>query len=179
MGEHHHPDSDILNSYKYDYLDWFDLEGYKRTKFIHKRPVKIELLYPDAKIPTRGTELRAYYDVYSYEDIEFKPEVVHLVHTGIKVQAPPGYFIDIRPRSGLAAKGLTINNSPGTCDCDYGGELMIELIWHTPNERDWLFPGHKISKGDRIAQINVMPMYEIEFIESHIEGTAGFGSTGK
>lgn len=164
--------------------------------------VKYEKIHPDAKLPTKGTPLRAYYDVYSVEDVELTPEKVFMVHTGLKVQPQKGWFIDIRPRSGLAKEGITINNSPGTLDCDYGGELIVELIWHLPahetihdplisNYRTGeeinyykymmhrIITGYKIKKGDRIAQISVMPMYEIEWKEDKIEGTEGFGSTGK
>jgi len=154
--------------------------------------VRFEKMHPDAKIPTKGTELRTYYDIASIEDVELTPEKVFMVHTGLKLQPLPGYFIDVRPRSGLAKEGITLNNSPGVIDCDYGGELICELIWHTElqNYSDWTnrhdfeditrnVPTYKIKKCDRIAQINVMPMYNINFIETKIEGTSGFGSTGK
>lgn len=183
-----------------------------RTKYIGKPidnhqitevDVKIEKLYPDAQVPTKGTELRAYYDVYSYEDYDLVPEKVFMARTGIKVQAPVGWFIDVRPRSGLAKLGITINNSPGTVDCDYGEELLVELVWHEPEHAYIPFKGYEgyemqflhydrkeysrqhlirfyhIKKGDRIAQIGVMPMYLINFIESEIKGTKGFGSTGR
>jgi dUTP pyrophosphatase len=183
------------------------MEQYQKTlhqldniPLIQEVEVRIEKIHPDAVLPLKGTELRAYYDVYSVEDVELTPEKVFMVHTGLRVQPPVGYFIDIRPRSGLAKEGITINNSPGTLDCDYGGELIVELIWHTPiqMESDWLHPSihdgsldtpglleirnipeYHINKGDRIAQISVMPMYLIKFVGSRVDGTAGFGSTGR
>jgi dUTP pyrophosphatase len=154
-------------------------------------PVKYELIHPDAIIPRRGTDKRAYYDIFCIDNIVLEPESVFMARTGLKVQAPPGFFIDVRPRSGLAKKGITVNNSPGVIDCDYGGELIVELIWHVPSEyqakiiRDLKEPitdrvafKEHIDKGDRIAQINVMPVYDILFYEGKIKGTEGFGSTG-
>jgi dUTP pyrophosphatase len=153
--------------------------------------VKFEKIHPDGKIPTKGTEKRAYYDVYSISELFLLPGAVNMVRTGIKVQPPEGWFIDIRPRSGLAKEGITINNSPGTLDCDYGGELILELIYHTTfknmssiykdenkHPMDTVYFPYLIHKGDRIAQLSVMPMYYINFVEAKIEGTEGFGSTG-
>jgi dUTP pyrophosphatase len=154
--------------------------------------VKIENLLKDdiLRVPFKGTPLRAYYDVCSSENVSLVPEKVFMIHTGIKVQPPEGYFIDIRPRSGLAKEGVTINNAPGTLDCDYGGELIIELIWHSSEHQRHPAPDndtivshyqrtYEIKKGDRIAQINVMPMYAIEWVLEKVEGTPGFGSTGR
>jgi dUTP pyrophosphatase len=151
-------------------------------------PVRFEKMvkeYPniDIKLPYKSMELRAYYDVESIEDVELTPEEVAMVHTGLKLQSPVGWFIDIRPRSGLAKEGVTINNSPGTMDCNYGGELIVELIWHTTEHIESPiginYSKYSIKKGDRIAQIGIHPMHYINFIEDKIEGTGGFGSSGR
>lgn len=127
----------------------------------------------DVKTPTRATDGRAYYDLYSNQTVRLGLGTIALVHTGLKLQAPQGYFIDVRPRSGLALKsGVTINNAPGTIDEDYGEEFLVILINHGTKIYD-------VVKGDRIAQFNVMPRYELDFIPRTITGTQGFGSTGK
>jgi deoxyuridine 5'-triphosphate nucleotidohydrolase len=181
-------------------LATFCREHYDLLCGIHQVEVKIEWIKSIGMQPTRGTPQRAYYDVYSAENVDLIPGRVTMVRTGIKVQAPKGYFIDIRPRSGLASQGVTINNSPGTVDCDYGGELIVELIYHAPlhiphfdkhvdriyasgelrhGEMQHAWGTYKINVGDRIAQMCVMKMYEISFVTAKVEGTAGFGSTGK
>lgn len=140
--------------------------------------VKIEKISPDAIIPTRAnsngvSSNRAYYDVYSNEDYNLEAMETHGIHTGIKVQCEPDYFIDIRPRSGLALHhSVTVANSPGTIDPDYGGELIIILINH--GREDYF-----IHKHDRIAQMNVAPVYDIYWHETKVDGTQGLGSTGK
>lgn len=152
--------------------------------------VKFEKIHPDAKLPTRATDGRGYYDVYTVEDVMLSPEQVSMVHTGLKLQPCPGWIIDVRPRSGLAKKGITVSNSPGVVDSDYGGELLVELIWHVPEHAygdDYIHHNLQLSadsiyiinKGDRIAQLNVLPSFNIKWIDRKVEGTAGFGSTGK
>lgn len=139
-------------------------------------PVKIELMYPNVLLPVKGTPLRAYYDIHSLEDVELICGEVTMVRTGLKVQPAHGYFIDVRPRSGLAKYGVTINNSPGLIDEDYGGELLVELIYHS--RQFSIMRPFVIKAGDRIAQIGVMPVHHIEWLERQISGTGGFGSTG-
>ena len=96
---------------------------------------------------------------------------------GLFFEIPQGYEIQVRPRSGLAAKnGVTVLNTPGTIDSDYRGELKVILI----NLGDSDF---EISSGDRIAQIVVAPVtlgnfIQVESISETERGTGGFGSTG-
>lgn len=98
--------------------------------------------------------------------------------TGIRVEIPAGYEIQIRPRSGLALKhGITLPNTPGTIDSDYRGPLGVALV----NLSDQLYV---IRHGDRIAQIVVAPVLQagFEVVDSLSEtarGVGGFGSTGK
>jgi len=101
-----------------------------------------------------------------------------LVPTNLLVEIPEGYEIQVRPRSGLAAKyGIGILNSPGTIDSDYRGEIKIILINFGKDK-------FKISRGDRIAQMVVSRVYTAKLIEtddleiSH-RGDGGFGHTGK
>ena len=121
-----------------------------------------------------GTDIRAYIK----NKIILKPMERRLVSTGLKMEIPFGYEVQIRPRSGLAYKnGITVINSPGTIDSDYRGEIGILLI-NLSNE------DFEINSGDRIAQM-VLSNYEIpNFIETteisiSQRGEEGFGSTGK
>jgi dUTP pyrophosphatase len=136
--------------------------------------VKYQLINVNAKVPQRSSEKSAYYDVCSVEEVIIKPNETVAVHTGLKIQPQDDYFIDIRPRSGMGKNGISISNSPGTLDSDYGGELMILLFNHSGKD-------YNIQVGHKIAQINIMPVQEIRFKESlYIGGThVGFGSTGK
>ena len=101
-----------------------------------------------------------------------------VIPTGIRLAIPRGYEMQIRPRSGLAAKhGVTVINSPGTIDSDYRAEVGVILINHgdTP---------YTITRGDRIAQAIFSKTYKIELIEKEeldttTRGNGGFGSTGK
>jgi dUTP pyrophosphatase len=100
-----------------------------------------------------------------------------LIPTGLFLQIPPGYEAQVRPRSGLAAKqGLTVLNTPGTIDSDYRGEVKVILI-NLGQEKIL------IKRGDRIAQMVVMPVVRANFIKKTDisttgRGEGGFGSTG-
>ena len=101
----------------------------------------------------------------------------HLISTGISVAIPYGYEMQVRPRSGLAAKnGITVLNTPGTIDADYRGEIKVILI-NLSNKN------FKVSKGQRIAQMVLCPVIKAEFEEVDVRppterGKGGFGSTG-
>ena len=129
--------------------------------------------------PSLATKGAAGADISAFIEnkIILKPMERKLISTGLKMEIPFGYEVQIRPRSGLAFKnGITVINSPGTIDSDYRGEIGILLI-NLSNEN------FEINNGDRIAQI-VLSKYEVpNFIEtSEISisqrGEDGFGSTG-
>ena len=102
----------------------------------------------------------------------------YLVPTGISVAMPKNYEIQIRPRSGLAAKNnISVLNTPGTIDSDYRGEIKIILFNHGKEE-------FTINNNDRVAQMVLMPILKTEFEEVEdlpetLRGSEGFGSTGK
>ena len=112
------------------------------------------------------------------DTLTIKPNQSVLVPTGLSIAIPDDTEVQIRPRSGLAAKSnISVLNTPGTIDSDYRGELKIILINH--GKEDFL-----INNGDRIAQMILMPVLKIEFEEVEdlpetIRGSGGFGSTGK
>jgi dUTP pyrophosphatase len=101
-----------------------------------------------------------------------------LVPTGLTIALPSGYEAQVRPRSGLAAKhGVTVLNSPGTVDADYRGEISVLLINHGGAP----FP---IRRGERIAQMVIAPVVQVELVPAASlsttgRGSGGFGSTGR
>lgn len=117
-------------------------------------------------------------DIYAREDTILQPGEFKMVPTGLKIAVPFGYEVQVRPRSGLAAKhGISIVNTPGTVDCGYRGEIAVILINHGKE------PFH-IKRTERIAQIVINKVEIVEVEESEIlpdstRGEGGFGSTGK
>lgn len=128
-------------------------------------------------IPTRSTTDAACYDVYADERVIIYSGFRVIVPTGLKMCCDPGYFIALFPRSGLAIKqGLSLVNCVGVIDADYRDEVKVALINHSS---DTVY----IRKGDRIAQLMIMPVLPVEIVQglpptdSNRDG--GFGSTGK
>ena len=125
-------------------------------------------------IGSSGMDLMALTD----KSITILPKKSYLVPTGMSVAIPKNYEIQIRPRSGLAAKNnISVLNTPGTIDSDYRGEIKIILFNHGSDE-------FLINNGDRIAQIVLMPVHKIDFEEvdnlpDTVRGEGGFGSTGR
>ena len=140
--------------------------------------VKIQKLHPDAVIPGYQTLGSAGADLVSVHDIDIHPGKVGVVSLGFSVSFPPGYEIQVRPRSGLAANyAVTVVNTPGTVDSDYRGPMKVLLI----NHGDKVF---RVSKGDRVAQMVLNEICrahfeEIEMLDVTDRGTGGFGSTGR
>ena len=134
-------------------------------------------LINSAKLPEYKTNGASGADICSTIYTEIEPDNIAVVPTGLLPEIPKGYEIQIRPRSGLAAKyEITVLNTPGTIDSDYRGEIKVILINMGKNK-------FVINKGDRIAQIVVAPVIHTQFINkvelSETErGTDGFGSTG-
>jgi len=131
-----------------------------------------------AKLPVKNNPTDSGYDVSSDEDLVIRGGCRQLVHTGIKVQLPKGYELQVRPRSGLAIKhGITVLNTPGTVDEGYRNEIGVILINHS----DKTF---YIEQGDRIAQFVIAKTVDtesveiFEFDEESDRGENGFGSSG-
>ena len=110
--------------------------------------------------------------------IKIKPQESELIATGISIAIPEGTEVQIRPRSGLAAKSsISVLNTPGTIDSDYRGEIKIILFNHGKED-------FTINNNDRVAQMVLMPILKAEFEEVEdlpetLRGSEGFGSTGK
>ena len=145
---------------------------------MRSKSVKLFCVNPLAKLPTKGTPDSAYWDLYAAERAVVDVGCIKLVSTGWRIEVPQGYFLDIRPRSGLASYGVTVNNSPGTVDADYRGELYVIIVNHG------LMP-YTVQVGDRIAQCALMPVVVTSFqqvlkeLSSTKRGTRGYGSTGR
>ena len=129
------------------------------------------------ELPRYATAGAAGMDVLSAEEVTLQPGARHAVATGLSVAIPPGYEIQVRPRSGLALKhGISVPNTPGTIDSDYRGELKVILINHGAEPFD-------VHRGDRIAQLVLAPVTqavwnEVAELDDTARGAGGFGSTG-
>ena len=134
----------------------------------------------NVEIPKYMTEGSAGIDVSANieKEIELKPLERYLVPTGIKLEIPEGFEIQVRPRSGLAFKhGITVLNTPGTIDSDYRGEVKVLLI-NLSNEI------YKIQPNERIGQLILGKVYKLDFdvkdgLSETKRGDGGFGHTGK
>tara|TARA_B100000963_G_scaffold349370_1_gene358321 strand:+ start:521 stop:958 length:438 start_codon:yes stop_codon:yes gene_type:complete len=142
--------------------------------------VLIKKLSSSVKLPSYKTKGASGMDLMAFikEPIELKPGKSCLVPTGLSIAFPKQYEIQIRPRSGLAAKNnIGVLNSPGTIDSDYRGEIKIILFNHGN-------ANFTINNNDRIAQMILTPIVKMELEEINelpetIRGEGGFGSTGK
>jgi dUTP pyrophosphatase len=129
-------------------------------------------------LPSYATSASAGVDLRAVERRVLQPGERALVPTGIRIALPLGYEAQVRPRSGLALKyGIVLPNSPGTIDSDYRGEIQVIM----QNLGDAPFT---IEPGDRIAQMVVAPVVQVEWSEASAleeteRGAGGFGSTGK
>ena len=144
------------------------------VKILIKKTNK-EVITPKYKTDgSSGVDLSAFLE----KKVVIKPNSSELIPTGLQVAIPEELEIQIRPRSGLAAKeSIGVLNSPGTIDSDYRGELKIILFNH--GKEDFI-----INNGDRIAQMVLVPIVKMEFEEvdslpNTVRGQGGFGSTGR
>ena len=141
--------------------------------------IQIKKLSKDVLTPKYETSGSSGMDIAAYieEDIIINPGDKALIPSGFSLSIPKGYEVQIRPRSGLAAKkSITVLNTPGTIDADYRGELKIILINHSKEK-------FSVKKGERIAQMVVCPVIqarleEVKELSVTDRGVGGFGSTG-
>lgn len=141
--------------------------------------LKVKKLYPDARLPQRATEGASGLDLFAYikessrtVTLEENPK---LIGTGIALEVPSGYEAQIRPRSGLSAKGVLV--ALGTVDSDYRGEVMVTM--YTVGRHN----GFELKHGDRIAQLVIgklaeLPIEEVSELSATGRGAHGHGSTG-
>ena len=142
--------------------------------------VLIKKLDPKVAIPSYKTKGASGMDLMAFvkEKIVIKPQTSALIPTGLSVAFSEDYEIQIRPRSGLAAKNnISVLNTPGTIDSDYRGELKIIIFNHS--KHDFI-----VNNNDRVAQMVLTPIAKMELEEANelpktLRGEGGFGSTGK
>ena len=139
--------------------------------------IRVKRLRANARLPERATEGSTGYDLYACLDapLEVGQEPVK-VPAGIAIEAPPGFDVQVRPRSGLSSKGVMV--AFGTVDSDYRGELLVTLYTLPYRER------HIVHDGDRIAQMVVaraehLPLEVVEDLSATARDTGGHGSTGR
>lgn len=139
--------------------------------------LKAQRLHPEARLPARATEGSSGLDLRAclpQGDLVLGPDPVR-VPTGLALEIPPGYDVQVRPRSGLSLQGVGV--SFGTIDSDYRGEILVTM---------WVFGSrheHRIAHGDRIAQLVVtrlaeLPLVEVDELAPSARGAGGHGSTG-
>ena len=144
-------------------------------------PVEVKIInrssnpLPEYATPgSSGMDIRAYLS----EPVTLRPLQRTLIPTGLFIELPEGYEVQVRPRSGLAIKqGITCLNTPGTIDADYRGEIKIILINLSAEDQ-------VINSGERIAQMIIQKVEKMEWIESDAlnetaRAAGGFGHTGK
>lgn len=152
--------------------------------------VEVKLFKQDAIMPTKATKGSAGYDVYACvseftDGVMVHPHNSLVVSTGMNLSIPEGYEVQIRPRSGLAAKNaITVLNTPGTIDSDYSGDgedFEVKVILFNHNKIPFL-----INHGDRIAQMVICKLPDVEMKQvdvftsaSNTDRSGGLGSTGK
>ena len=142
--------------------------------------VLIKKLDKKVKLPEYKTTGSSGLDLTAFieKKIVIKPGENSLVPTGISIAIPEDTEVQIRPRSGLAAKNnISVLNTPGTIDSDYRGEIKVILFNHGDKE-------FTVNNNDRIAQMILMPILKVDFeivetLPETIRGSGGFGSTGK
>ena len=139
--------------------------------------IRVKKLHELATIPAYQTDGSAGFDLSSVEDLVIKPKCRAIVATGLAFGIEHGYEVQVRARSGMAAKkGIGVLNGPGTIDSDYRGEIKVILI----NLGDEDF---EIKCGDRIAQAVIKEVIQAKFelvdeLDDTARGEGGFGSTG-
>lgn len=140
--------------------------------------MNIPTVAAEGSLPTYAHPGDAGADLRATEDVVLEPGERRLVGTGVALALPDGYVGLVTPRSGLAARaGLSIVNAPGVIDSGYRGEIKVCLVNLDPRETV------RLSAGDRIAQLLVMPFATASFIEvdtldETLRGDGGYGSTG-
>ena len=142
--------------------------------------VLIKKLDPKVAIPSYKTKGGSGMDLMAFVKVKIviKPQTSALIPTGLSVAFSEDYEIQIRPRSGLAAKNnISVLNTPGTIDSDYRGELKIIIFNHSKHD-------FVVNNNDRIAQMVLTPIAKMELEEANelpktLRGEGGFGSTGK
>lgn len=150
------------------------------TIALQTQTIEIETIHEDAIFPSYNYPTDSGFDLYSVEEIVMEPFSRAAVPTGLKFSFEEGYELQVRPKSGLALNhGLTVLNTPGTCDAGFTGEVQVIVFNTNPNQ-------FTIKKGMKVAQAVLCPvkngrfvqLIPVENIKDRDRGNNGFGSTG-
>lgn len=137
--------------------------------------IKIKKLHLEAKVPTRGTEHSAGYDLYAISHKRLDDFTIEY-STGLSFEIPEGHVGLIFPRSSIYKTDMVLTNSVGVIDSDYRGE--VKFIFKRPHTRGMMY-----GNGDRVGQMIILPYPQVEFETGELSetdrGEGGFGSTGK
>jgi dUTP pyrophosphatase len=139
--------------------------------------VKIKKLHNKAKIPRIATGGSACFDLSVCDDITVVNGNVTRAKTGIAVEIPEGYHVEVYPRSGLAGRGIIIPNSPGIIDSDYRGEVIVNLYGLFVNKAEFFGRGSRIAQA-RLVKNEATNFKVVSKLSETDRGTGGFGSTG-
>lgn len=139
--------------------------------------VKIKPTSEKFKSPIYATPGSACFDLFSTEKITILPGFTASVDLGFKIEMEPGFYLDIRPRSGMSVKkGMLIPNSPGTVDSDYRGNVQVALL-NTTNKNFTIEEGDRVCQG-MIKQYETTEFEIVEELSDTVRGEGGYGSTG-
>jgi dUTP pyrophosphatase len=144
------------------------------------RDVTVRVVGEERYLPVYQTDFAAGADLFAAieEPLELAPLERALVPTGIRIELPPGYEAEVRPRSGLAAReGVTLLNTPGTIDADYRGEVKAILV-NLSNQAATITPGMRIAQMV-VAPVSRASFERVETLRESARGEGGFGSTGR
>lgn len=150
------------------------------TIALQTQTIEIEIIHEDAIFPSYNYPTDSGFDLYSVEEILMEPFSRAAVPTGLKFSFEEGYELQVRPKSGLALNhGLTVLNTPGTCDAGFTGEVQVIVFNTNPNQ-------FTIKKGMKVAQAVLCPvkngrfvqLVPVDNIKDRDRGNNGFGSTG-
>ncbi len=138
--------------------------------------LKVKRIHPSAKLPERKTSGSVGYDVYCLSSFELEKDEVTVVSTGISVEAPTWYHVELYLRSSMGMKGVTLVNSVGIIDKDYRGEIKLMLTKLTPGV---LYVAGETRVGQLVVRKTRLPdIEEVNDLNDTERGTGGFGSTG-
>jgi dUTP pyrophosphatase len=138
--------------------------------------IPIKRINDNVKFPTKAHNTDAAWDIYSNETLTLHHNEIKIIKTGLIIELPKDFEAQIRCRSGMATKGISVVNSPGTIDAGYRGEIGV--ILRNNNERPY-----EINTGDRIAQMVIQQNFPFYFkvvndVNDTTRGDGGFGSSG-
>jgi dUTP pyrophosphatase len=139
--------------------------------------LKIKKLNNKAKVPKLATDGSACFDLSTTEDVMITKGKLVKVHTGIAVEIPTGYCLEIYPRSGVAGRGVIIPNSPAIVDSDYRGELMVNMYGLFVDRIEVFGAGARIAQA-KLVKLNQTNIQVVSNLSETKRGEGGFGSTG-